>query len=933
MKNQFLHFVCLLNFCAIINTNAQVSGCTDPQSNNYNPAATINDGSCAYNSTNLSLTTKTALSAPLLNESSGLTFVNGQLWTFNDSGNPNDIYRIDTATTTVLQTVKISNATNVDWEDMTSNSDYVFVGDFGNNDGSRQNLKVYRINKSDLTSTATSVTASIINFSFSDQTTFASLPNNHNFDCESMIFLNDSIHLFSKNWADLRTKHYVLPNVPGTHIAKNKETYNTGFLVTGASVQNLGVIALVGYQKTGLLPVSMCLLFDYKDNLLFNGNKRKFSLSSMLTNGQVEGVAFLNSGVGFITNEYISQSGITITAKLKRFSIASYLPARFLLTKPVASFSANQTTVCANQTIDFTNQSTNSTSWQWSFPGGNPSTSTSQNPQIQYPGSGTYSVTLIATNSGGIDTLVKTNYITVNPLPTASITAGGSTIFCQPGSVTLNANSGPGFSYQWKKNTADILGANESSYVSNLAGSYTCTFSDGCGSALSNAIDVIVNSVPSAPAIPVGSVIACKSSTNNAYSVASVNGADTYTWTVPAGATISSGQGTNSITIQFSTTAGSGNICVYGSNSCGNSPATCLAITTTSSVPATPISISGNVVNCPGSSGAVFSCLAVANATTYNWTLPANSSITSGMGTNSITVSFLSTFTSGYIKVAAANCKGSGGSRSLTLYSKPATPGVPTGPITGVCAGTSNVTYTIAPVNLATYYTWIAPTNATIVSGQGTTSVTLNFNSVFTSGSLNVSAGNACGSGNSRATTIRSISLTPGTITGPATVCPNQTGLAYSIAAVAGATTYNWTVPAGASITAGQNSTVITVNYGASPGSVKVNSGNACGNSSYKTLAVSLISSCRGAVTPREDDFNLFVFPNPSNSQFTMPRDPSMGSNVVLILRDLAGREISTFENIKPDQDFQFGSTLPTGIYVAERISGSERKFFKLIKE
>ena len=258
---------------------------------------------------------------------------------------------------------------------------------------------------------------------------------------------------------------------------------------------------------------------------------------------------------------------------------------------------------------------------------------------------------------------------------------------------------------------------------------------------------------------------------------------------------------------------------------------------------------------------------------------------------------------------------------------------MPTGPTTGVCAGTSNVTYTIAPVNLATTYTWVAPTNATIVSGQGTTSVTLNFNSVFTSGSLNVSAGNACGSGNSRATTIRSISLTPGTITGPATVCPNQTGLAYSIAAVAGATTYNWTVPTGASITAGQNSTAITVNSGATAGSVKVNSGNSCGNSAYKTLAVSLLTSCREALIQEDKDFDSHVFPNPTNSQFTMARDPSTGSNVVLILRDLAGRENSTFENIKPDQDFQFGSTLPTGIYVAERITGSERKFFKLIKE
>src|SRR6188768_3637663 len=133
MKTQLFLLICCLNFCLVFNADAQISGCTDPQSNNYNPAATINDGSCTYNATSLTLTTKTSLSAPLLNETSGLTFINGKLWTFNDSGNANDIYRVDTSTSTVYQTVDISNATNVDWEDMTSNNDYLYIGDFGNN--------------------------------------------------------------------------------------------------------------------------------------------------------------------------------------------------------------------------------------------------------------------------------------------------------------------------------------------------------------------------------------------------------------------------------------------------------------------------------------------------------------------------------------------------------------------------------------------------------------------------------------------------------------------------------------------------------------------------------------------------------------------------------------------------------------------------------
>ncbi|HAA12357.1 MAG TPA: hypothetical protein DCE41_11910, partial [Cytophagales bacterium] len=54
----------------------------------------------------------------------------------------------------------------------------------------------------------------------------------------------------------------------------------------------------------------------------------------------------------------------------------------------------------------------------WEFPGGTPATSTQQNPQVQYTEPGVYPVTLRATNDAGTDTLVRTDYITVNlPLP------------------------------------------------------------------------------------------------------------------------------------------------------------------------------------------------------------------------------------------------------------------------------------------------------------------------------------------------------------------------------------------------------------------------------------------------------------------------------------------------------------------------------------
>src|SRR5687768_16443553 len=93
---------------------AQVSGCTDPLSNNYNPAATINDASCTYNITAYTPPVKVDPLSDLLYESSGLQVMGNHLWSFNDSRGGATFYRIDTVTKTVLQTVSLAGAQNID---------------------------------------------------------------------------------------------------------------------------------------------------------------------------------------------------------------------------------------------------------------------------------------------------------------------------------------------------------------------------------------------------------------------------------------------------------------------------------------------------------------------------------------------------------------------------------------------------------------------------------------------------------------------------------------------------------------------------------------------------------------------------------------------------------------------------------------------------
>ena len=152
-----------------------------------------------------------------LTESSGLLFLNGTLITHGDSGNPPALYEIDSITGLPSRTVYIGNATNIDWEDITADFTHIFIGDFGNNQGTRQNLRIYKIAQADYWVNDT-VQAETINFSYANQTSFTPAPFQTNFDCEAMVWFNDSLFLFTKQWGGQGgCRVYGLPKIAGTY--------------------------------------------------------------------------------------------------------------------------------------------------------------------------------------------------------------------------------------------------------------------------------------------------------------------------------------------------------------------------------------------------------------------------------------------------------------------------------------------------------------------------------------------------------------------------------------------------------------------------------------------------------------------------------------------------------------------------------------------
>ncbi|MGC1631803.1 MAG: T9SS C-terminal target domain-containing protein [Gelidibacter sp.] len=272
----------------------------------------------------------TNLQTPALDESSGLLFYNDKIITHNDSGGKAELYEIHPTTGLITRTVEISNATNVDWEDIAQDASYIYIGDIGNNAGNRTDLKIYKISKEDYNTNDGRVQAAIIGFSYADQLDFTSRSNMTNWDAEGLISYGDKLLVFTKNWTDNQTNVYAIPKTSGTHSAVLVSSFNTNGLLTGAdSSPDESVIYLAGYS-TSEAPF-IYTIHDIPQNSLdiFSGNISE-KIADILTIGhQVEGIALFEISPTnhrlYLSNEKFSASlgpiKIKIPAKLMRIDI------------------------------------------------------------------------------------------------------------------------------------------------------------------------------------------------------------------------------------------------------------------------------------------------------------------------------------------------------------------------------------------------------------------------------------------------------------------------------------------------------------------------------------------------------------------------------------------------------------------------------------
>ncbi|MCC5932109.1 MAG: hypothetical protein JJU28_22880 [Cyclobacteriaceae bacterium] len=279
------------------------SECGDPFALNYNAESTGKTG-CNYPELNLEPEKLSTLPAKV-KETSGLAIIQDKLITHNDRGNSNHLFVIDRTNGQVLQRITVNGAENVDWEDLAESREHLFIGDMGNNNGDRRDLKIYMVHKDafNFSGDGTVEVSGIIEFVYPDQTNFSS-SKNHNYDCEAIIYKEGHIYLFSKNRLNNQSDLYRIPATPGTYQAEFIDSFETRGLITGADIQPGGhQITLLGYRKNG--DCFLWVLESYQEDNFFSGAKKYVRLGRFGQIGQTEGIVYKDDSSYYISSEKV----------------------------------------------------------------------------------------------------------------------------------------------------------------------------------------------------------------------------------------------------------------------------------------------------------------------------------------------------------------------------------------------------------------------------------------------------------------------------------------------------------------------------------------------------------------------------------------------------------------------------------------------------
>ncbi|MBL7954185.1 MAG: T9SS type A sorting domain-containing protein [Flavobacteriales bacterium] len=380
------------------------------------------------------------------------------------------------------------------------------------------------------------------------------------------------------------------------------------------------------------------------------------------------------------------------------------------------------TSFCSGGNVILTTQQASGNTYQWYVDGEAMAGATS----YAYTAFWNGATTVRVTNGGCSATSAPVN-IAVGSQPSATISAGGPTTFCNGGSVVLSGNTGTGYTYSWARNGTTISGATASSYTATQAGSYTRTVNNNGCTATSSAVTVSV-AAGSAPTLTAQGATSFCSGGSVVLSTATATG-NSYVWR--RNGTIISGATSSTYT---ATLAGSYTVSVTN-GSCSGTSNTISVTVSTSSTPT--LTAQGSTSFCTG--GSVVLSTATATGNSYVWR--RNGTTISGATSSTYTATLAGSYT---VSVTNGSCSGTSNTISVSV-STSSTPTLTAQGSTSFCSGGSVVLSTAS----ATGNSYVWRRNGSTISGatSSTYAATL-------AGSYTVSVTNGACSGTSNAVTV-----------------------------------------------------------------------------------------------------------------------------------------------------------------------------------
>ena len=181
-------------------------------------------------------------------ETSGLYCEANQIFTINDSGNSPNLFTLDPSGR-IVKSERLTRK-NTDWESITADSEFFYIGDFGNNAGKRSDLAVLKVSRTD-PSDITPLSVNYENYDIAKNEYYA-----HDYDAEAMVSQGDHLVLFSKSWLTRVVKVYYLDKdqptpllspvaevsgIPGVVTGADFDAQNNRYVIVGYTSNTLGM--------------------------------------------------------------------------------------------------------------------------------------------------------------------------------------------------------------------------------------------------------------------------------------------------------------------------------------------------------------------------------------------------------------------------------------------------------------------------------------------------------------------------------------------------------------------------------------------------------------------------------------------------------------------------------------------------------------------